>query len=131
MKESPSTAREYLAALPAECIGTDRILSRALYRLAYDSLQKESVGAVFQLANRYGRETTLEHLVLLPDKAYHWIVEGFCQLLDDQKETETDELIQMSVFLGQDMKTGGVGWQTLAPKAWAADFLQETVRRRP
>lgn len=123
--------RQILAALHIECIGPERLLSRALYQSAHDCTQRECIGKVFQLSSRYGREAVLQHLVLLPDKAYHWILGGFSQILQEQSEMPEDDLILGPFPCIAAGDTSGWGTLILAPKAWAKDFLSDAIRTRP
>lgn len=130
------SAREFLASLPPSCIGPERLLSRALYRLSYDNTQTETVGSVYQLAGRYGRDATLGHLLLLPDAAYRWIIGGFMLALQDQVFTSSDDLHLFVMFVASDEQSetglrGGHGHKLLAPKSWAQTFLQDALRQRP
>jgi hypothetical protein len=126
----PKDAREFLASLPSHCYGPERLLSRALYRLAYDETQADCIRSVYRLADQYGREITLEHLLILPEDAYQWILGGFAKTLLQQASMPGDDLVQACLYLGHDMK-GGTGYQDLAPKTWAASFLREAHQRRP
>jgi hypothetical protein len=127
---SPKNAREFLGGLPTDCIGSEKLLSRALYRLAYDQTQSECVGSVYQLSGRYGSEITLEHLLILPERANGWILGGFKQTLQEQADTPDDNLFQMCLYVGYDLK-GGTGYRILAPKSWAVNFLNKAIQRRP
>jgi len=123
--------RQILAGLPSECIGPKRLLSLALYQSAHDCTQRECVGMVFKLSDHYGREATLQHLVLLPEKAYRWILGGFPRILQTQVDTPEDDLILGPFpYVALD-GTSGWGTQVLAPKTWAKAFLADATRIRP
>jgi hypothetical protein len=123
--------RQILAALPTECIGPERLLSLALYQSAHDRTQGECIGQVFRLSKRYGREAVLQHLVLLPDKAYHWILGGFPRVLQQQVDTPEDDLILGPFPYVAVGGTSGWGTQVLAPKMWAKAFFSDAIRTRP
>lgn len=122
--------RERLAALPAECIGPERLLSRALYRCTIDMVQLECIGHVFQLSNKHGRDIVLQHLVLLPEEAYQHILGGFERGLEGQELSPGDDLIlgPFPYFASHGMS--GHGTQVLAPKIWAKDFLNDAIQKR-
>lgn len=123
--------RERLAALPAECIGPERLLSRALYRCTIDMVQLECIGRVFELSTQYGRDVVLRHLVLLPDEAYQRILGGFERGLEEQGQSAGVELILGPFpYFASDGRSG-YGTQVLAPKIWAKDFLTDAVQIRP
>uniref|UniRef100_UPI003783CD23 hypothetical protein n=1 Tax=Prosthecobacter sp. TaxID=1965333 RepID=UPI003783CD23 len=123
--------RERLAALPLECIGPERLLSRALYRCTIDMVQLECIGRIFQLSTHYGRDVVLRHLVLLPEEAYQWILGGFERALEEQEKlTGSDLILGPFPYFTVD-GTSGYGSQVLAPKIWAKDFLADAIQTRP
>ena len=123
--------RERLAALPLECIGPERLLSRALYRCTIDMVQLECIGRIFQFSTQYGRDVVLRHLVLLPEDAYQWILGGFERGLEEQgKLIGSDLILGPFPYIAVD-GTSGYGSQVLAPKIWAKDFLGDAIQTRP
>jgi hypothetical protein len=72
-----------------------------------------------------------KHLLLLPDKAYKWILGGFAPLLEVQAETAEEDLILGPFPYVAVGGTSGWGTQTLAPKSWANAFLADAIRLRP
>jgi hypothetical protein len=123
--------RERLAALPAECIGPERLLSRALYRCTIDMLQLECIGRVFELSNQYGRDVVLQHLVLLPEEAFQRILGGFERALQEQGQLAGDELIFGPFHYFASDGSSGYGTRVLASKIWAEEFLTNAVQIRP
>lgn len=123
--------RQTLTALPIACIGPERLLSRNLYQCAHDCTQRECVRKVFECSNRYGREAALQHLVLLPDKAYRWILGGFLQILQEQADMQGDDLILGPFPYVAVDGSSGWGTQILAPRIWTEAFLSDAIRARP
>lgn len=117
-----------MAELPPESIGPERPLSRSLQRLAHEFTQSESIGEIYKLSQRWGRSAVLEHLLLLPNPAYQWILGGFQKALREQSDSTGDDLVIGVHFVAIDV-TSGWGSQTLAPKVWAAEFLADAAKR--
>ena len=125
------SAQKYRDALPAGCLGTVPLLSGKLYRVAKCFTQSESIGEIYKLCQSHDQEDVVSHLVLLPERNYSWILGGFLSAVQNQSDKPGDDLTMGCMYLSMDLKSGGYGEITLAPKEWAAEFLDESLRRRP
>jgi hypothetical protein len=118
-----------LPPLPSECVGPTPALSQALYQLAHENTRIQCIRALYRICCQYGNDVTIEHLILLPDAAYQWILSYFPDVLAEQAETPSDHLVSGVLYIA-DGKSG-VGEVDLAPKAWASSVVRDVTKRRP
>ena len=71
--------------LPPECIGRDRLLSRALYRAAMDYTPSERPGMIYRLHPKRSPEVIADHIRLLPQHAIAAIRDSLDSLALEQQ----------------------------------------------
>ena len=106
-------------AMPIASIGPERLLSRALYRGAYDRTGVERPREVHFLARRHSLDTIVEHIALLSPEAIRLYLDSFRHLaeqqilLDDARRNGSHDSAYDSLF----------GWIDELPRDWVSSIL--------
>ena len=106
-------------AMPPACIGPERLLSRALYRGAYDRTSVERPRHVRLLARQHSLAAIVEHMTLLSPEAIRLYLDSFSflaeqqTLLDDARRDGSHDSGRDSLF----------GWIDELPRDWVSTIL--------
>jgi len=113
--------------LPPECIGRERLLSRALYRAAMNCTNGERPFFIYRSRGRFDLATIAAHILLLPSPAVTAIRDSLIELRDQQESLRASRKDP-----GYDATYDRLfAWIDEVPPMWVAEMLQHISPPKP
>ena len=106
--------------LPSECIGSDRLLSRALYRAAVDYTRGERPSVIYRYHPKHSPEILADHIRLLPRHAVDALRDSFAFLANQQQIRRTEGCESISGAVSEPL----FAWLDEIPASWVSEILR-------